>query len=101
MPDNKCRLAYCRIAYRIRDRRAERVLLSSEVDPVMREMRRIAAGLRRDAMSGCTRDEQEAFVDALRAIEQTPKLTPLRAGMTVTVAIDTERERAMPASLRA
>ena len=34
-------------------------------------------------------------------VEQTPKATPLRAGMTVTVSIDTERERAMPASLRA
>ena len=52
-----------------RDRRAKRVLLSSEVDPVMREMRRIAAGLRRDAMSGFTRDEQEAFVDVLLAIK--------------------------------
>ena len=52
-----------------KDRRAKRVLLSSEVDPVMREMRRIAAGLRRDAMSGFTRDEQEAFVDVLLAIK--------------------------------
>ena len=34
-------------------------------------------------------------------VEQMPKGTPLRAGMTVTVAIDTERERAMPPALRA
>ena len=33
-------------------------------------------------------------------VEQPPKGHPLRAGMTVTVAIDTERERAMPASLQ-
>ena len=35
----------------------------------MREMRAIAAGLRRDAMSGFTSDEQEAFVDVLLAIK--------------------------------
>ena len=40
-------------------------------------------------------------IPVLLDVGQTPKLTPLRAGMTVTVAIDTERERAMPASLRA
>ena len=40
-------------------------------------------------------------IPVLLDVEQTPKVTPLRAGMTVTVVIDTERERAMPASLRA
>ena len=40
-------------------------------------------------------------IPVLLDVEQTPKGTPLRAGMTVTVAIDTERERAMPPSLRA
>ena len=40
-------------------------------------------------------------IPVLLDVEQTPKTTPLRAGMTVTVAIDTERERAMPPSLRA
>ena len=52
-----------------RDRRAKRVRLASEVGPVMREMRVIAADLRRDAMSGFTPDEQEAFVDVLLAIK--------------------------------
>lgn len=52
-----------------RDRRAKRVRLANEVDPVMREMRAIAAELRRDAMSGLTPDEQEAFVDVLLAIK--------------------------------
>ena len=52
-----------------RDRRAKRVRLASEVGPVMREMRAIAADLRRDAMSGFTPDEQEAFVDVLLAIK--------------------------------
>ena len=52
-----------------RDRRAKRVLLTDEVGPVMREMRAIAAGLRRDAMSGLKTDEQEAFVDVLLAIK--------------------------------
>ncbi len=40
-------------------------------------------------------------IPVLLDVEQPPKGHPLRAGMTVTVAIDTERERAMPASLRA
>ena len=40
-------------------------------------------------------------IPVLLDVEQTPKGTPLRAGMTVTVAIDTERERAMPPALRA
>ena len=52
-----------------RDRRAKRVLLTDEVDPVMREMRSIAAGLRRDAMVGLTSGEEEAFVDMLLAIK--------------------------------
>jgi len=52
-----------------RDRRAKRVRLANEVDPVMREMRATAAELRRDAMSGLTPDEQEAFVDVLLAIK--------------------------------
>lgn len=51
------------------DRRAKRVRLANEVDPVMREMRAIAAELRRDAMSGLTPGEQEAFVDVLLAIK--------------------------------
>ena len=40
-------------------------------------------------------------IPVLLDVEQTPKGTPLRAGMTVTVSIDTERERAMPPALRA
>ena len=52
-----------------RDRRAKRVRLANAVDPVMREMRAIAAGLRRDAMAGLEPHEQEAFVDVLLAIK--------------------------------
>ena len=40
-------------------------------------------------------------IPVLLDVEQPQKGNPLRAGMTVTVSIDTERERAMPASLRA
>ena len=40
-------------------------------------------------------------IPVLLDIEQPPKGNPLRAGMTVSVSIDTERERAMPVSLRA
>ena len=52
-----------------KDRRAKRIRLSNEVGPVMREMRAIAAGLRRDAMSGIEPPAQEAFVDVLLAIK--------------------------------
>ena len=52
-----------------KDRRAKRIRLASEVGPVMREMRSIAAGLRRDAMAGFNADRQEAFVDMLLAIK--------------------------------
>ena len=52
-----------------KDRRAKRVRLANELGPVMREMRAIAAGLRRDAMSGFAPEEQEAFVDVLLAIK--------------------------------
>lgn len=52
-----------------KDRRAKRIRLASEVGPVMREMRSIAAGLRRDAMAGFSADRQEAFVDMLLAIK--------------------------------
>ena len=52
-----------------KDRRAKRVRLANELGPVMREMRAIAAGLRRDAMSGFAPQEQEAFVDVLLAIK--------------------------------
>ena len=40
-------------------------------------------------------------IPVLLDVEQPPKGNPLRAGMTVTVAIDTERERTMPISLQA
>ncbi len=40
-------------------------------------------------------------IPVLLDVERTPEGAPLRAGMTVTVAIDTERERAMPPALRA
>lgn len=39
-------------------------------------------------------------IPVLLDVERPPKDHPLRAGMTVAVAIDTERERALPASLR-
>ena len=39
-------------------------------------------------------------IPVLLDVEQPPKGNPLRAGMTVTVSIDTERERTMPEPLR-
>ena len=52
-----------------RDRRAKRVYLTEAVEPSMREMRRIAAEVRRDALKGLGEGEQERFVDTLLAIK--------------------------------
>jgi DNA-binding MarR family transcriptional regulator len=48
-----------------RDRRVWRVFISPDVEPMLRQMREIAAGLRRDALSGLSAREREAFVDTL------------------------------------
>ena len=51
------------------DRRAKRIFLTTEVNPAMRAMRTIAAGVRTDALLGLDPDEQEAFVDTLLTIK--------------------------------
>jgi len=51
------------------DRRAWRVHLTEAVEPAMREMRKIAAELRRDALAGLSATKREAFVDSLIAIK--------------------------------
>lgn len=52
-----------------RDRRAKRVYLTEEVEPVMKSMRAVAAEVRRDALAGLAAEEQERFVDALLAVK--------------------------------
>jgi len=52
-----------------RDRRIWRVRLTKEVEPALRTMRAIAAGLRRDALAGLSAAERERFVDSLLAIK--------------------------------
>jgi DNA-binding MarR family transcriptional regulator len=51
------------------DRRAWRVHLTDEVEPAMRELRTVAAELRRDALAGLSAAERERFVDTLLAIK--------------------------------
>jgi DNA-binding MarR family transcriptional regulator len=51
------------------DRRAWRVYLTDEIAPAMRELRTVAAELRRDALAGLSAAERERFVDALLAIK--------------------------------
>jgi DNA-binding MarR family transcriptional regulator len=51
------------------DRRARRVYLTDEVEPAMRQLRAVAADLRRDALAGLSAAERERFVDALLAIK--------------------------------
>ncbi len=51
------------------DRRAKRVYLTAEVDPVMQQMRAIAAELRGDALAGLSSSEQQRFVDTLLRVK--------------------------------
>ena len=51
-----------------KDRRAWRVHLTDAAEPVMRELRKIAADLRRDALAGLSATERDQFVDTLLAI---------------------------------
>ena len=52
------------------DRRVWRVHLTEEVEPALRMMRKIAAELRRDALTGISAAERERFVDTLLAIKE-------------------------------
>jgi len=52
------------------DRRVWRVHLTAEVEPALRTMRKIAAELRRDALTGISAAERERFVDTLLAIKE-------------------------------
>ena len=51
-------------------RRVWRVHLTDEVEPALRTMRKIAAELRRDALTGISAAERERFVDTLLAIKE-------------------------------
>lgn len=62
------------------DRRAWRVYLTDEVGPAMRELRAVAAELRRDALAGLSAPERERFVDTLLAIKANLAKMPPGAG---------------------
>jgi DNA-binding MarR family transcriptional regulator len=62
------------------DRRAWRVYLTDEVGPAMRELRAVAAELRRDALAGLSAAERERFVDTLLAIKANLAKMPSGAG---------------------
>ncbi len=51
------------------DRRAKRVYLTEEVEPAMLTMRKIAAGVRRDALQGLSEEQQDLFLDTLLTIK--------------------------------
>ena len=52
-----------------RDRRAKRVFLTLAAETPMRVMRKIAAGVREDALSGLSTADRDRFVDALLTIK--------------------------------
>lgn len=51
------------------DRRVNRVFLTTEVEPVVDEMRRRAALVRSDALAGLSHEQQEEFVNSLLHIK--------------------------------
>ena len=51
------------------DRRAKRVYLTDAVEPSMQVMRRIAAGVREDALSGLSDADRDRFVDILLSVK--------------------------------
>jgi len=62
------------------DRRAWRVYLTDEVGPAMRELRAVAAELRRDALAGLSAAERERFVDTLLEIKSNLAKMPSGTG---------------------
>lgn len=51
------------------DRRVNRVYLTADVEPLMLEMRRHAASIRSDALSGLSEQQREQFIDTLLAVK--------------------------------
>ena len=73
------------------DRRAWRVYLTDEVGPAMRELRAVAAELRRDALAGLSAAERERFVDTLLAIKSNLAKLPPSAGAGASAGDGTPR----------
>lgn len=51
------------------DRRVNRIYLTTNVEPLMLEMRRHAASIRSDALAGLTEREREQFIDTLLTVK--------------------------------
>ena len=51
------------------DRRIKRVFLTETVQGLMRQLREIAADIRRDAVEGLTSDEQDTLFDLLQRVK--------------------------------
>ena len=66
-----------------RDRRAKRVFLTLAAETPMRVMRKIAAGVREDALSGLSTADRDRFVDVLLAIKSNLMAQPNGAWKTV------------------
>jgi DNA-binding MarR family transcriptional regulator len=78
------------------DRRAWRVYLTDEVGPAMRELRAVAAELRRDALAGLSASERERFVDTLLAIKANLAKLPPGAGAGAGAVDNTPRRGRRP-----
>jgi MarR family transcriptional regulator, transcriptional regulator for hemolysin len=78
------------------DRRAWRVYLTDEVGPAMRELRAVAAELRRDALAGLSAAERERFVDTLLAIKANLAKLPPGAGTGASAGDITPRRGRRP-----
>ena len=65
-----------------RDRRAKRVYLTEETEPLIKSMRAVAAGVRRDAVAGLSAEQQQVFVDTLLTVKTNLAVPENGAGRT-------------------
>jgi MarR family transcriptional regulator, transcriptional regulator for hemolysin len=52
-----------------RDRRAKRVYLTEQTEPLIKSMRAVAAEVRREAVAGLSAEQQQLFVDTLLTLK--------------------------------
>lgn len=62
------------------DRRAVRLYLGTKVQPVLSEMREIAAGVREEAMSGLSEEQRERLLGTLRQMKRNLLTAESRTG---------------------
>ena len=87
------------------DRRANRIFLTEDVQPLIAEMRKRAATVRRDALSGISAADREQFIDTLLKVKS--NLSAMQAddsdelAKTETVSTDSLVKKRRPSKAKA